>query len=95
MDVVRLLLLAGLGYVFIISSLINSESRTCAVRYNIVDVMDHRPIDRAVDRGYNLNYDTTKAERLLGLKYRSMEETLSDIVEDVKGSGWDVAGGSG
>ena len=34
------------------------------------------------------NYDTSKAAKLLGLKYRSIEEGTKDMVEDFKAKGW-------
>jgi len=33
-------------------------------------------------------YDTTKASRILGIKYRSMDETTTDLLEDFQARGW-------
>lgn len=37
---------------------------------------------------YVFMYDTAKAARLLGLKYRSIEEVTKDIVQDFKARKW-------
>lgn len=36
---------------------------------------------------YELSYDLSKAERILGIKYRSMEEMMRDVLEDFKKRG--------
>lgn len=33
-------------------------------------------------------FDTSKADRLLGLKYLSLDESTHDIIEQFKGKGW-------
>ncbi|KAH9838568.1 NAD(P)-binding protein [Rhodofomes roseus] len=35
-----------------------------------------------------VQYDTSKAAKLLGIKYRSIEESTKDMVEDFKARGW-------
>lgn len=35
-----------------------------------------------------IRYDTSKAAKLLGLKYHSIEEGTKDMVEDFKARGW-------
>lgn len=35
-----------------------------------------------------LNFDNSKSIKLLGLKYREIQETTSDIVVDLKARGW-------
>ena len=35
-----------------------------------------------------LDFDNSKSIKLLGLKYRGIQETTSDIVEDLKARGW-------
>ncbi|PCH42483.1 NAD(P)-binding protein [Wolfiporia cocos MD-104 SS10] len=37
---------------------------------------------------HSLRYDTSKAARLLGLKYRSIKESAKDMFEDFKARGW-------
>jgi hypothetical protein len=37
---------------------------------------------------YQINYDTSKAERILGIKYRTKEETLKDTFADYEARGW-------
>lgn len=37
---------------------------------------------------YMTTYDTSKEQRILGLEYRSMEETTRDILEDFQRRGW-------
>jgi nucleoside-diphosphate-sugar epimerase len=37
---------------------------------------------------YRINYDTSKANRLLGIKYRSREECLKDTFGDYEAHGW-------
>lgn len=33
-------------------------------------------------------YDASKAPKVLGIKYRSIDETTRDILEDYKARGW-------
>ena len=35
-----------------------------------------------------LNFDNSKSITLLGLQYRSIQQTTSDIIEDMKARGW-------
>ena len=35
-----------------------------------------------------IDYDTSKAAKLLGIKYRSIDEGTKDMVEDFKARGW-------
>ncbi|KAI0078018.1 NAD(P)-binding protein [Panus rudis PR-1116 ss-1] len=45
----------------------------------------------ADDTGYkaeNVMYDSTKSKEVLGLRYRTMEETTKDILDDFKAKGW-------
>lgn len=84
--------MAGLGYVLSTEILVRASSLKCVV-VGTVDRMDGRPIDKS--RAYDINYDVTKADRILELKYRTMEETLQDIIQDVKTRGWEVSSGSG
>ena len=35
-----------------------------------------------------IKYDTSKAAKLLGLKYHSIEENTKDVVEDFKARAW-------
>ena len=37
---------------------------------------------------FKLNYDTSKAERILGLKYKPMEEVARDMLIDFGRRGW-------
>lgn len=37
---------------------------------------------------HHIMYDTAKAEKLLGLKYRSIKQSTHDMVEDFKARGW-------
>ena len=37
---------------------------------------------------YILNYDTNKAEKVFGIKYRSREETARDMLVDFEKRGW-------
>ncbi|KAF8635789.1 hypothetical protein AX17_003846 [Amanita inopinata Kibby_2008] len=37
---------------------------------------------------YKINYDTSKEQRILGLKYRSMEEVTRDTLADFERRGW-------
>ncbi|KAL0958645.1 hypothetical protein HGRIS_013981 [Hohenbuehelia grisea] len=55
------------------------------------------PPDRPLPKGrpgagksavHQIQYDARKAQRILGLKYRTKEETLRDVLEDLKVKGW-------
>ncbi|KAL0948587.1 hypothetical protein HGRIS_011146 [Hohenbuehelia grisea] len=55
------------------------------------------PPDRPLPKGrpgagksavHQIQYDTSKAQRILGLKYRTKEETLRDVLADLKVKGW-------
>ena len=37
---------------------------------------------------YLVSFDNGKSERILGLKYRTKEETLRDVLEDAGKRGW-------
>jgi len=37
---------------------------------------------------HHVMYDTSKAAKLLGLKYRSIKESTRDMIEDFKARGW-------
>lgn len=37
---------------------------------------------------FKLNYDTSKAKRIFGLKYKSMEEVTRDMLLDFGRRGW-------
>ncbi|KAJ8508026.1 hypothetical protein ONZ45_g9660 [Pleurotus djamor] len=37
---------------------------------------------------YMIDYDTAKAAKIFGLKYRTMQETVRDVLEDVAKRGW-------
>ena len=37
---------------------------------------------------HQTTFDTSKADRLLGLKYLSLDESTRDIIEQFKGKGW-------
>ena len=40
------------------------------------------------ERAYNLIWDVSKQERILGLKYRTLKETAGDILADYERLGW-------
>ena len=37
---------------------------------------------------YSIRYETAKSDRILGLKYRGLEEATKDLVEQFKSRGW-------
>lgn len=37
---------------------------------------------------YDITYDSSRSRRVLGLKYRSVEETVLDAWEDIVKRGW-------
>lgn len=37
---------------------------------------------------YLTTFDTSKAQRLLGIKYHTLEESTRDIIEQYKAKGW-------
>ena len=40
------------------------------------------------ERTYRVTYDTSKEERILGIKYRTMADTTRDTLEDIARRGW-------
>ena len=40
------------------------------------------------ERIYKVTYDTSKEERILGIKFRTMSETTRDTLEDIARRGW-------
>ena len=40
------------------------------------------------ERIYKVTYDTSKEERILGIKYRTMADTTRDTLEDIARRGW-------
>ena len=37
---------------------------------------------------YMIRYDASKSARILGLKYRGMDETVADTIKEFKEKGW-------
>jgi hypothetical protein len=52
-----------------------------------VDAADGRPLTTAIFQPTNTT-DTTKSQRVFNFKYRTMEETTRDTIEEYKRRGW-------
>ena len=54
------------------------------LRDELVDVVD----ETSLPEGRPLKYDASKGKRVFGIKYKTMEETAKDMLEDFKRKGW-------
>jgi hypothetical protein len=60
----------------------------CSLRFrHIVDAADGRPLTTAIFQPSNVT-DTSKSQRVFNFKYKTIEETTKDTIDEYKRRGW-------
>lgn len=90
---VRPVRLARLGYVSYSPIVLSTPGLKRVFKtVNIANSLSPNPIPRGETKDfspiYRIQYDTTKAARIFGLKYRTREEVTRDILADIERRGW-------
>jgi nucleoside-diphosphate-sugar epimerase len=69
-------------------STVRYSSHECSLRLPyIVDAADGRPLSTAIFQPLNIT-DKSKSQRVFNFKYRTIEETTKDTIDEYKRRGW-------